>query len=376
MSTCVLVLPLSVNAAVRATETILIPAGETIDDNLYAGGERITIDGTVAGDLVAGASFVTVNGTIAGDLIVGAAEVRINGTVAGNVRGAANTIEISGSVGRNITAAAAIVTVTSTGSVGWGVTAAAADVTVDGQVGGSVIAAAGTVIVNGTVGGSVDIDVGRDGAVMLGEGAVIGKDFTYRTDTTFEVPAGASIGGQVRQLESRIDRIWDRIWPGAVAFTSAAALFTKVISLFGLFVTGLVLVSLFGRWVRGFLPGLSLSSGVSWGWGLGAVVLTPIVFFILLLTFIGIPLAFILMSCYLIALYVGHVVVGTWIGWRLLGHGKSGQERNTISLIGAMVLGTLIFSIVSALPIVGWIVGLSASAWFLGSLIVRLHQRT
>lgn len=78
----------------RAGDTVVVPAGEVIDDDLYAAGETIRIDGTVRGDLITGGRMVTVNGTVEGDLMSGAQAVVVNGRVGDDVRIAGMTLQI------------------------------------------------------------------------------------------------------------------------------------------------------------------------------------------------------------------------------------------------------------------------------------------
>ena len=55
----------AVSAEFRGGEQFVLKADETIADDLYVFGQRITIDGTVQGDLVAFGEQITVNETIA-----------------------------------------------------------------------------------------------------------------------------------------------------------------------------------------------------------------------------------------------------------------------------------------------------------------------
>ena len=47
-----------------------IPAGQTIDDDVFISGENVVVDGTVNGILLASGQTVTVNGTVNGDAIL------------------------------------------------------------------------------------------------------------------------------------------------------------------------------------------------------------------------------------------------------------------------------------------------------------------
>lgn len=100
-----------------------IPAGQTIDDDVIIGGDRVQIDGTVNGTLIAGGQTVTVNGTIKsdailagqtivigekavieGNLFVGAANITVHGKVLGTIFGGAGAMTLAdqANVGRNL----------------------------------------------------------------------------------------------------------------------------------------------------------------------------------------------------------------------------------------------------------------------------------
>src|SRR3989304_5776128 len=53
----------------RGGDTVTIPAGEVIEDDLYVGAGTFTLDGVVKGDLIVAGSTITINGTVEGDLL-------------------------------------------------------------------------------------------------------------------------------------------------------------------------------------------------------------------------------------------------------------------------------------------------------------------
>src|SRR2546428_342524 len=81
--------PLTAAAAdVRQGGTITVPADVTLEDDLYAFGDTISILGTVHGDVVAtGVNNVNVDGTVTGDVITAANSVTIRGLVGTTRRG-------------------------------------------------------------------------------------------------------------------------------------------------------------------------------------------------------------------------------------------------------------------------------------------------
>ena len=100
-----------------------IPAGETIDDDVFISGENVVIDGSVNGMLFATGAKITLNGTVTGDvllvgetvvvsdtamidgnLFIAGADLTVNGQVTGSVFGGSSALELGASalVGRNM----------------------------------------------------------------------------------------------------------------------------------------------------------------------------------------------------------------------------------------------------------------------------------
>src|SRR5437870_4762579 len=70
----------------RQGETVVVGPNETINDDLYAAGGTITIQGTINGDLVAAGSTITISGVVNGDVIAAGGTITISGPVRGSVR--------------------------------------------------------------------------------------------------------------------------------------------------------------------------------------------------------------------------------------------------------------------------------------------------
>ena len=122
----VLVLVLGAVGTVSAAEFPkgeTIPAGETIEDDVFISGENIVIDGNVNGMLFATGAKVTLNGTVTGDvllvgetivvsdtavidgnLFIAGADLTMNGQVTGSVFGGSSALELGATalVGRNM----------------------------------------------------------------------------------------------------------------------------------------------------------------------------------------------------------------------------------------------------------------------------------
>src|ERR1700687_3641183 len=104
-------------AEVRSDASAVVAPGETLNDDLFASGQTVTIAGRVVGDVYAAGQTVVVTGTVDGDLIAAAQQLVVDGTVNGNVRAAGAVITINGHVGHSITGLAQQLNVSSSGRV-------------------------------------------------------------------------------------------------------------------------------------------------------------------------------------------------------------------------------------------------------------------
>src|SRR5687767_7626705 len=76
--------PASMAADIRQGSAVTVATGETIDGDLIALGQSVTIAGHVIGDVYGAAQTVLVSGTVDGDLLAGAQQVVVDGIVSGD----------------------------------------------------------------------------------------------------------------------------------------------------------------------------------------------------------------------------------------------------------------------------------------------------
>src|SRR2546430_11844360 len=93
-------------AEVRNGASAVVAPGETLNDDLFASGQTVTVAGRVTGDVYAAGQTVVVTGTVDGDLLAAAQQVVVDGPVNGNVRAAGAVFQVNGHLGRSVTASA------------------------------------------------------------------------------------------------------------------------------------------------------------------------------------------------------------------------------------------------------------------------------
>lgn len=321
----------------RSGNTINIPAGQTIDDDLVVSGSNITIAGRVTGDVVAAGSDVRIAGPVGGDLIVAGSNVTVDGPVRGTLYGASSNLTLNAPVARNLMAMGSTVHLNTGATIGRDASINGSEVTVGSRVGRNLRANAGT--------------------LTLGAGAIIGGSVIAQAGSHSIAP-GAKIGG-----EERITRPTNRR-----GFAGVGWFFWQFLTSLALLGAGLVFVALAPRLTEETETAMRAKPGMSLAAGVVIFLLALPLFILLLITVIGIPLAFIWAALYLIAVYISPIFLAILVG-RLVWRRPGG------SLYLALLIGIALLFVVRLIPFLGALVTLAAIIWGLGALVVALYDR-
>lgn len=333
-----------------------LASGQEVKSDLIVFANYVRIDGNVDGDLIAFSQNVTVEGEVKGDVICFARELTVNGTVDGNVRSFAHSFALGGTVGKNMTDLSQQLVLEKKGSVKGSLMMAAGDAVLDGTLGGDLLAAAGTMEINGSLGRDANM---RGARLTIGPTAAIAGSTTYHGREQPRISPEAKLGSAPSiTIEHRgPDYTRARYYWHRTELWGAAFLF------------GLVWILL--------LPALFFDAtnackkiGPSFGWGLLALVVTPIVAALVCLTIVGLGLGIATLLLYLIALYSAQIFVGSWIGEMLLG-----SRYGVGAAIGRLALGLAVIRILTALPYAGGWIALIVTLLGLGALVLALHKR-
>lgn len=356
--------PLSALAAdPRQGETVVIGPNEVINDDLYAGGGTIDIQGTVNGNVYAIGNNVTVRGPVRGEVFAAGANVIIAGEVQGGVHAAGSSVMINAPIGTDLLAAGGSVTVGSGSQVGRDAALAGGTNTIGAPVARNVWSASGDTTIAAPVGGNVAVE----GPVRLAPGAAIEGSLRYVSERDAEIASGAIVGGPIeRSLPTTAQQ------PDRGPFNIAADLVLGWIrALVGLSVLGLLLVLLFPGASSRMADRLAVSPWASFGLGFALFVAVPIA--AVLVFGIGLAvggwwLAFVVMAAYLTALALGYAVTGLFIGrWILTRAG-----RPDVRLAWELILGIALLLLAGLIPFVGPLVGFVAVLFGTGALVLTL----
>jgi hypothetical protein len=221
---------------------------------------------------------------------------------------------------------------------------------IQGVARGDVVVFSGRVIVAGQVSGNV---VALDGTVVLASTAQVRGDVISRG--TVALRKGAQVQGEIRENVPLSLRAPVEIF-GPLATWLA-------VSVSGLLL-GLVLLWIAPRGSESVVATARRAPWASAGWGVGVLVGVPFLTLGLALTLVGLPLAVAVLLALGLALFVGYA----WAAW-ILGRVLLPPPRGRIV---AFLAGFAILRIVGAIPVVGGVSWILASAFGLGAGIVAM----
>jgi cytoskeletal protein CcmA (bactofilin family) len=347
-------------ADIRQGQDITIGSADTIEDDLYAFGSNISINGTIHGDLIAAGNNISVDGTVTGDVIAAGNTVAIRGQVGGSVRAAASSVVLDGKVANDLVAAGNELTILGNGRVGRDVLVGATNTTVSGQIGRDLQVGGTTVKIDGPVGGNVTGTVER---LQITDRGTVGGSLKYTSKNEAQIANASSVKGSIERQTPDDGR--------APLFTGTAALVVEWLKgLIGLLILGILVVF--------FFPGFSRRAGealVHSPWltlAIGALVLIglpilSIVFFAVGALIGGWWIGFVVLALFGVALALSIPVAAVGVGGALLR-----IARRPVPVWLALLIGLVVLLLVGLVPILGGLVIFCALLFGMGASTIAV----
>jgi cytoskeletal protein CcmA (bactofilin family) len=315
------------------------------------------IDGDVEGDLIVFSNTVTVNGHIKGDILAFSQELRVNGPVDGNVRAMAENLQLYGTVARNVMAWAGDVNLDQNAKVNGTLTAGSGHLEVNGKLVGDLLAFSGDVDINGQLGRNARI---RSGHLTIGSRAEIAGQTTAELRQPPDVSNGAKMGSP---LDWKITKR-----SSETSYSSPRYYVHQILKWGASFLFGLVLLFL----VPGFFFDAVKACGKTApaiGFGVLFLIATPIAAVIVCITVVGIGVGISAMMFWAIAIYAAQVLVGAWLGEKILGEGTGAGAA-----LGRLALGLAILRALGMLPFLGGWISFIVVIWGMGAVALAIYK--
>lgn len=321
---------------------------EVVNDDLYAAGGLVQVDSDVNGDLIIAGGKISVSGNVSQDLTLAGGDIYIKGEVGDDLRIGGGNVIIDSIIKDDLIIGAGNIDLSNESFVGGDITLGGGAVFLNGEVNGDVFGGAGDLFINSQIKGNVKlasvekIEFGPNGRIM--------GNLTYKGPNEMELKEGA-VQGKVNYTASKTTIDEEEIRTFMRTLIAGLSLYKLLAMLFA----GLFLVWLLRYYVIHSTKELVESPFKSLGIGFLILALTPILALLFLITTIGLPIAILVLTFWFIALYFGKLMAAMLIGAMVIKlNDKSGFGRT----YGAFALGTLVYVLLSFIPIVGWIIKL------------------
>ncbi len=371
-------------ARLETGESFRVAAGETQVGDLYYGGNSLHIDGIVEGSVLAGGQTVTVAGTVTRNFFVGAQTVNLTGTVQGDVvaccmdfvttgpvwgavRVGAGSVTIGSRVEQDVLAGCRSLVVESGSEVKGDVVAGCAVLEIAGTVRGDVRVAADRIIVSGIIDGDIEATVG-DKLVLTEDARVFGS-VRYRAESELDFGHPDAVFGDISftKLEEpgELEDLRD-LRPRLDLFTAFLLPFA-IFSVLGALVVGFILVAIWKHVLIRALDSAAERFGRTVGFGALGLFAAPVAVLVSCVLVLTIPVGLIGTLFYLIALYLGKILAGMFLGrwlFRVLGgRATSSLPHQGPSLWLTAPVGIVLAYALCAIPFVGWVL------WLFGLMV-------
>lgn len=355
-----LALPPQAGAAeVRRAQSISVPAGETVHNDLIATGGSVRIEGTVEGDVIAFTRDLAVTGHVTGDVIAFAEEAVIDGIVDGNVRVFSRGAVLQGTVGKNVSAFGRSVDLISKANIGGGMIVLAGEMDLDGKIQRDLLGLVGRSNLDGLIGGQAWV---HGGSLMVESTAEIRGPATFEGPQQPVIEAGAKLASPIRTEITQDVRRTRR--------STARVAIRAIVSYGAALAVGILLLVIF----PGFFSATLHEAGkIGLPIGIGALALITGAFLLvlgILLLIVGIGAGVAGVMAYAPILYVAQVFVGTWLGNKVMGQ----PPAVTSAVVGRMAVGLLILRVAGLIPFLGGLVWLAVLLWGTGAVLLGFYR--
>lgn len=317
---------------------------------IFRAGESLSLKETIDGDVFLFGGEVSVNATISGDLIIFAGQTDINGTIGGDLRVVAGRADINSTVKDDATLAAAQLKLHKDFNIENTLTSIAKLIDFNGQALKQVNLFGEKIYLNGQVDDNATITARE---VIVDQDTSIAGNLKITYQTPPNVSNQATISGDLITIKSDTDyqdsnkNYFKKLKP-AKKFT-LLILLQQLTTLAIEILIGSLLIALFPQLSKKLVKTSQKDPGLALGWGLLALVSTPIIATLSLVTLIGIPVGVLLFIVFGFSLYTAKLVVSLSLGTKILKDNKLSTPYKNLSL-GLVVLNTL-----QLLPVIGWL---------------------
>ena len=336
-------------------QTLKVAFNDTLDQDVFAGCQKVLVHGYVAGDIYAGCETVDIEGKVQDDVLVGCRNFTLTGIIDDGLIVFAETIVIDGTVRGDVMAFGRDVRLTENAKLEGNVITGCATFIQEAPVAGFIMGGAGYAYLNGPVGEDVELEV---------DNIEFGNEFASGDGTFITVPSGFD--------ESKMGIIPDNL---ELEFAERELFFEGIYfywSFFAFLVVGILIILIFRNSSKDYVTFAGANIPASLGAGAVFLFVTPVIITISAVFIVTIPAALIVLATYLILIYLSFIFSAVQIGdyiWNQLRKSNGGY-----GLYLPLLIGLVIVCLIIQTPFLGWLFSLVFICFGSGSLIMYIWQ--
>jgi hypothetical protein len=353
-----LILPITSQAfTARSGDDVNFKSGDQLGGVTYAAGRQITVDTPLPGDLICAGNSVFINQPVQGDVICAAENISIRAKVDGTVRLIGSRLDLDNHIGGNAMLVGSDLIIGQQSVIQGESLIAAQFLDSRGHYLQDFHGIASQIKLYGQYDGPVNLTVANGGnsqVLQVNHGAKLAQGLTYRSKSAAQIDSAAEIKGEI------VKKDWSEHGRISQQQIIIGWLWSKLLRLFMLLATGLVIISLWPRASRSMAEVANQRPVLLSAHGLLILIAMPLISVLAAMTIIGLPVAIILLLLWAILLYAARLVVGYWLGRRLWPKAQNN--------LWPFLVGVTILFIATVVPFIGWLISAIATWWGVGAI--------
>jgi hypothetical protein len=341
---------------------VALEKNQTINHDYFAAGRRVIIDGIINGDAYIAGGQVDINGIINGDLLVAGGQINVRGSVSQDIRAVGGNIIIEGQAGRNITMAGGNLTIYRTAKIVGNTVMAGGNSEILTQI-NNLTVAGGQVRIGNNVLGNITAGVG---AMDILPDVTIQGNLDYWSNNKVTIAPNAKIIGQTTFHQTHFQTNLKKSPEKAAGIIFGIGIFFSMVGFISSLILGILFICLLPIYTQKISDVIRNKFWVSLLIGFITLIVTPVVSLILIITLVGVPVAFALMFIYGALLYIAKLFVALTIG-------KFVKEKAKWNLtpIWTFTIGIILYYIVGFIPVIGMLMKMIVTLVGVGAIILQ-----
>lgn len=352
------------------SENVVVAGTEELK-NLYVGGGVVIINQKILGDLFSFGSSLSVAGEVEKDLFALGGNINITSPILEDARVAGGNVIINAPIGGDLLVAGGTVSLGQSATVGGDLWVAGGIVNITSPVTGDVKISGGEVFINSTIVGTVEVNA--TDKLTFGPQSIVLGNIIYCGDIEPIVELGAQVGSMEKKVvEGGTKTKGDN---GLLGFLS-------IFKFIMMFIASVVLFKLFRTRITNFISSSLESMNRFWsnaGLGILAIILTPIVAIILMVSLLGFYLGVMLLVGFVFTLIIGCVLSILTLGKIVENFLQKKNWLNSVtnwqSVAKTPLIGSFVMVLLGVIPFLGGLAIFIVYIATFGNMLKRIRSK-